>query len=231
MSTRHSEQMRPRGTTTREDVVGAALAVIDTVGVDRLTIRSVAKLAGAPPMSLYTHFSNKQELLDLVYTELTRRLYGEPIASTRWQDALLELSRHARSVLIEHPRWISILSRPAAQTAVPRRERILKQMVDDGLSPEDAIAALASVMMTTVGLVLVDVTLREPDGQAAMSKRFDRLRAWADAAQEDDDSPVTRAAASRLRRLNLEENFLLAVRSMIAGLDANRTRNGTPRQQ
>jgi AcrR family transcriptional regulator len=221
-------RQRPRGTTTREDIVGAALAVIDTVGVDRLTIRSVAKLAGAPPMSLYTHFSNKQELLDLVYTELTRRLYGDPSTSTRWQDALLELSRHARSVLIEHPRWISILSRPSAQTAVPSRERVLKQMVDDGLTPEGAMAALASVMMTTVGLVLVDVTLREPDGQAAMSKRFDRLRAWAE-AEQGNDSPVTRAAASRLRRLNLEENFLLAMRSMIAGLDANRPgKNGAP---
>jgi AcrR family transcriptional regulator len=219
-------RQRPRGTTTREAVVSAALAVIDTVGLDRLTIRSVARLAGAPPMSLYTHFSNKEELLDLVYTELTRRLYGEPIATTSWQDALFELSRHARSVLIEHPRWISILSRPSAQTAVPRRELILKQMVDDGLSPEGAFAALASVMMTTVGLVLVDVTLREPDGQAAMSKRFDRLRAWAE-AHGNDDSPVTRAAVSSLRRLNLEENFLLTLRSMIAGLDANRPgRNG-----
>jgi hypothetical protein len=182
-------------------------------------------------MSLYTHFSNKQELLDLVYTEFARRLYGEPTVSPTWQDGLLELSRHARSVLIEHPRWISILARPMAQTAIPRREHVLKQMVDDGLSPEDALAGLVSVMMTTVGLVLVDVTLREPDGQAAMSRRFDRLRAWAESLQGGhDDSPVTRAAASKLRRLNLEENFLLAVRSMIAGLYANRTRNGAPSQ-
>jgi AcrR family transcriptional regulator len=214
-------RQRPRGTTTREDIIGAALAVIDTVGVDRLTIRSVAKLAGAPPMSLYTHFSNKQELLDLVYTEVSRRLYDEPGTASRWQDDLLTLYRHVRGVLIEHPRWIPLLARPASPLAVPRREQILKQMVDDGITPEDAMAILASGMMTTIGLVMLDVTLREPDGEAAMTKRYDHLRTWAE-ADKGDDNPVTRAALSRLRRINLEESFLLVIRSMIAGIDVNR---------
>jgi AcrR family transcriptional regulator len=219
-------RQRPRGTTTREDIVGAALAVIDTVGVDRLTIRSVAKLAGAPPMSLYTHFSNKQELLDLVYAEVSQRLYGDPGTASRWQDDLLALCRHVRAILIEHPRWVPLLARPASQLAVPRREQILKQMVGDGMSPEDAMAILASGMMTTIGLVLVDVTLREPDGQAAASKRYDALRARAE-ADTGDDNPVTRTALSRLRRLNLEDSFLLVIRSMIAGIDANRSgKNG-----
>jgi AcrR family transcriptional regulator len=201
--------------------------VIDTVGIDGLTIRSVAKVAGAPPMSLYTHFSNKNQLLDLVYSGLSRRLYADDNMPTTWQADLFTLARHVHSVLIAHPRWIPVLSRPAVPLDVPIRERILKQMVDDGMSPETAMAALTSLLVTTIGLVLVDVTLREPDGQPAMTKRYDRLRAWAEASP-NGDNPVTRAALSKFRRLNLDENFLLAIRSLIAGLDANRkVRNGS----
>jgi AcrR family transcriptional regulator len=216
-------RQRPRGSTTRETVVNAALAVVDRVGIDGVTIRSVAKLAGAPPMSLYSHFKNKSELLDLVNTEVSRRLYSDDIPETTWQSDLLALCHHVRNVLVEHPRWIPVLSRPSSPLSAPVRERILRQMVDDGMSPEAAMAALASAMMTTVGLVLVDVTLRESDGQTVMVKRYERLRAWAEASSNADIT-VTRTALSKLRKLNLEENFLLALRSLITGLDVNRTR-------
>jgi AcrR family transcriptional regulator len=214
-------RQRPRGSTTSEAVVNAALAVIDTVGVERVTIRSVAKLAGAPPMSLYTHFTNKNELLELVYRELSRRLYPDDVPETTWQADLLVLCQRVRTLLIEHPRWIPLLARPVSPTAIRLRERLLRQMVDDGMSPDAAMATLTSAMMTTIGLVLVDVTLREPDGQAAMARRYERLRAWAEATPDAEQS-VTRAALSKRTRLNLEENFTLAVRSLIAGLDARR---------
>ena len=222
----HMRRQRPRGSTTREAVVSAALTVIDTVGVDHLTIRSVAKLAGAPPMSLYTHFTNKNELLDLVYKEVSLRIYPAEKPPSSWQADLLELCLHMRNVLTEHPSWIQLLARPSAPLAVPLRERILKQMVDSGVAPGAAMAALATAMVTTVGLVLADVTLRDADGQAAFAKRFDRLRAWAEASR-DDENRVTRIATSKLRRLNLEETFLLAMRSLIAGLDENLERTSS----
>ena len=214
-------RQRPRGTTTREDIVGAALAVIDTVGVDRLTIRSVAKHAGAPPMSLYTHFSNKSELLELIYAEFTRRLYGDPSPAVKWQDDLLDLCLRIRGLLIEHPRWIALLSGPAMPAVVPRRERILEKMERDGMAPEAALAALTSALTTTLGLSVLDAILRAPDGEDALTKHWDRLRDWSETSQREDNR-LTRAAVSKLRRLNHEENFLLVIRSLIAGLAANR---------
>ncbi|HEX6276202.1 MAG TPA: TetR/AcrR family transcriptional regulator [Polyangiaceae bacterium] len=202
--------------------MNAALAVIDTAGIDRVTIRSVAKLAGAPPMSLYTHFTNKGELLELVYTEVWRRLYPDDMPETTWQADLFALCRHLRNSLIEHPRWIPLLARPVVSPPlIPLRERLLRQMVNDGLSPAAAMGALTSALITTIGLVLVDVTLREPDGQTAFTRRFERLRVRAESTTDHEHS-VTRAAVSKFRRLNLEETFLLALRSLIAGLDVQR---------
>ena len=222
----HMRRQRPRGSTTREAVVSAALTVIDTVGVEHLTIRSVAKTAGAPPMSLYTHFSNKNELLDLVYMEVSRRIYPPEKPPTSWQADLLEVCCHMRNVLTEHPSWIQLLARPSAPLSVPLRERVLKQMVEAGVAPGAAMAGLATAIMTTIGLVLADVALRDTDGQAALAKRYDRLRAWAETSRGDENK-VTRMAVSKLRRLNLDETYLLAMRSLIAGLDANLERTSS----
>jgi AcrR family transcriptional regulator len=213
-------RQRPRGSITREAVVSAALAVIDKVGIDRLTIRAVAKLAAAPPMSLYTHFTNKNELLDFVYTEVWRRLYPDELPSVNWSAGLLALCGHVRNLLIEHPRWIPLLAQPASPPGVPGRERILKEMVQAGMAPGAAMAALTSAMLTTIGLALVEVTLRAPDGREGITKRYERLRVWAEESR-GDDHPVTRKALSKHRHLNLEENFLLVVRSLIAGFEAN----------
>jgi AcrR family transcriptional regulator len=67
-------RQRPRGTITQDAVIDAALTIVDRAKVDGLTIRAVARQVGAPPMSLYSHFANKEQLLDLMYGELVRRM-------------------------------------------------------------------------------------------------------------------------------------------------------------
>ena len=172
-------------------------------------------------MSLYTHFSNKNELLDLVYAELARRLYADDQAPTTWQADLYLLCQHVRTVLVEHSRWIPLLARPSAPLPVPIRERLLRQMVSDGMTPDSAMVALTSALMTTIGLVLLDTTLREPDGQGAMSRRYERLRAWAETAPDFGEA-VTKTALSRRGHLDVEENFMITIQSLISGFDANR---------
>ena len=133
---------RPRGATRQSDVVGAALAVADQAGIDRLTIRAVARVAKVPTMSLYSHFASKSELLDLMYGELVLRLFvDEPHAT--WQAGLLAACARIREVLLAHPRWVPLLSRPAPPIAVPWRERVLGLMVADGFTPESAFAAIS----------------------------------------------------------------------------------------
>ena len=106
-------RQRPRGTTRPEAVVDAALKVVDEVGVDGLTIRAVAGLVGAPPMSLYTHFDNKEGLLDFMNAEISRRhnnanilcfaadLLGDELIRRiidAWLLTPFEQGRHARRV-------------------------------------------------------------------------------------------------------------------------------------
>src|SRR5262245_19804171 len=88
-------------------VVDAALSVVDEVGVDGLTIRGVATAVGAAPMSLYTHFASKEDLLDAMARELSRRLYGAGIGAS-WPESLRASCHHMRELLIAHPKWAEL---------------------------------------------------------------------------------------------------------------------------
>jgi AcrR family transcriptional regulator len=219
-------QQRPRGTTTRESVVNAALDVVDDVGFDDLTIRAVATAVSAPPMSLYTHFANKEELLDLMYLEVSHRLYPDSGEAT-WQAELVALSRHVRATLLAHPRWTPILSRPAPPAPPSRvswRERLLKLMVADGLTPEDALGGLSSGLFAAIGQVLLEVTFRGADGESTLGRRFLGLKTWFDQHEVADVEPTTRQAFAQARAFDMNATFEFMLQTLIAGLEHRRKR-------
>ncbi len=215
-------QQRPRGTIKREGIVNAALAIADAVGVHRLTIRAVAQLVGAPPMSLYTHFKNKDELLDLMYAEVARRMYAYQGQAT-WQAELLALAHRIHSLLTEHPRWAPLLARPVAPLDVSLREEVLKLMVNDGMTAAGALLGLSAVALTAIGLVLVSQTLNGQDGGSSVEQRFERLRDWVK-TPAGQSNVQTSAAVQKLGRFELDRLFHFHIHALIAGLEAKRVR-------
>ena len=213
-------QQRPRGTITREGVVDAALAVADRAGVHRLTIRAVAQYLGAPPMSLYTHFRNKDELLDLMYAEVAGRMYAYQGQAT-WQAELLALAHRIRSLLTEHPKWAPLLSRPVAPLEVTLREEVLKLMVTDGMTATEALMGLSAVALTSIGLVLVTLTLNGQDGDSYIERRFARLKDWVK-TPAGQGNVQTSAAVQKLGRFELDRLFQFHIHALITGLEAKR---------
>lgn len=211
---------RARGATTRELVVGAALELADEVGIEALSIRALAKRVGVAPMSLYSHFSNKEALLDLMYLEVAKRLYADDGHPT-WQRALEALCYQVRSVMLQHPRWAPLLGRPAAPKSVALRERIVPMMVDDGMAPEQALAILASASLFALGQALVELNYRDPSGGDPFSKRFERIKSWTHDSTEWK-SEVTQQAFAQTRRFDLTSTFELSVRIFVAGLEHQR---------
>ncbi len=219
---RSMRKQRPRGSITRDAVVNAALTVTDRDGVERLTIRAVADALGAPPMSLYTHFANKSELLDLMYAEIARRAYLYE-GHESWQSELLALAHRIRSLLTEHPHWTPLLARPVPPLEVTLREQVLRLMVADQMSSTDALMGLSSVSLTSIGLMLVESTLQGPEQESVLAKRFERLKEWVEAADADEHQ-VTRAALSNVARFQFDPVFQFAIHSLITGLEAKRAK-------
>ena len=88
---------------SREAIAQAALRIVDTEGLDALTMRTVAHSLGTGAASLYAHVGSKDELLELV----VERVIGEielpgPPDPSRWQEQLKEMGRATRAVFSRH---------------------------------------------------------------------------------------------------------------------------------
>jgi TetR/AcrR family transcriptional regulator, tetracycline repressor protein len=142
--------------------VAAALELIDHVGIDRLTMRKLARAVNVPPMSLYLHFPSKEKLLDLMYQEVARRLYTDPEqAGMAWEAGLSALCHRTRTMFLEHPEWVRLLERPATPEQIPLRELLLSQMVSAGIPTKDALSSMASANFVALGLALCQLAFRD----------------------------------------------------------------------
>lgn len=133
----------------RERVLDAALAVAERVGLERLSMRLVARELAVSPMALYRHVANKDDLLD----GLVERLLGEldlPDESLPWDERLRVLARELRSLARRRPGLFGLLlqRRAVGAGATRAREAALRALRDSGL--DQAGAARAERLLSTV---------------------------------------------------------------------------------
>jgi AcrR family transcriptional regulator len=212
-------RQRPRGSTTRDDVVAAALAVADRDGVGAMTIRAVAKAVGAPPMSLYSHFANKDELLGFMYAAVAKRLYVDHGCAT-WQEELIASCHQVSRVLLEHPNWIALFSQPVPASAVPLRERLLRMMTEAGMPPEVALAGVSNGIVMSIGLVLVQLNILNGDGTSAIARRFELIREWIE-REPASEHAVTHRAFKNVHPFDFNQSHAFVIRTYVQGLEAS----------
>lgn len=109
----------PRRLLSREQIVTAALELIDADGLAEFTTRKLAATLGVRGPSLYNYFATKDEILDAVANQVTSKVDISMLGRTYWADALCEWARSFRAALLEHPNVIPFMAqgpgrRPAA---------------------------------------------------------------------------------------------------------------------
>jgi TetR/AcrR family transcriptional regulator, tetracycline repressor protein len=143
---------------TRNEIVTAALALLDEAGLDGLTLRRLADRLGIRAPTLYWHVRDKRELLDLVASAIMDQAlagWREPRPGQAWWDWLAGRARVMRSALLAHRDSAMILAgnRPTGQ-ALPGIERQLQALTGAGFSPPDAMLTLQALNAYVIGEVL-----------------------------------------------------------------------------
>src|SRR5262245_5157379 len=88
-------ERRKQRTLDQGRVVQAALALLDEIGLDELTMRRLADRLGVKAASLYRHVRNKEELLALLGDEISSEI-PLPGNSGTWQKQLSEAAWNVR---------------------------------------------------------------------------------------------------------------------------------------
>jgi len=120
------------GMLTREQMLACALEIVDRDGVEKLSMRTLARALGRDPMSLYRHAANKADLLDGI-AETVRQLADEPaeLADPDWNAQLRAVAHRFRRLALAHPHVVPLLvTRPLATPLALRPRGTLRSLED-----------------------------------------------------------------------------------------------------
>jgi AcrR family transcriptional regulator len=141
----------PRGLTC-EQIIEAAIRLIDASGLQALTVRRLAGDLGVEAPALYHHFSDKAAILAAVADWLWQSI-EPPLATDDWRASMLAWLRALREAFLLHPHAISLLATatatsPAARRSMSAMERIVLRA---GLDAQSARAVLHGTGALLVG--------------------------------------------------------------------------------
>jgi TetR/AcrR family tetracycline transcriptional repressor len=127
----------------QRQIVQAALGLLDEVGFDSLTMRSLANKLGIKAASLYWHVRDKQDLLSLLAEEICAPM-REPDRTLPWPNQLEGLCNEYRRVLLAHRDAAQVLASsggPSGPHRLRLSEIVLRTLLDAGFGHKDAAYA------------------------------------------------------------------------------------------
>ena len=161
---------------TREELLDAALAIVDTEGLAALTMQRLADAVGVEAMSLYHHVPSKAVLLDWTVDRVRSEMrLPEPVPDD-WADALEAVFVEYRRVLTAHPNLLPLSAR-RTDPSVPSG---LTYLIDHGLPVEDAVELYQSLVAFTVGYSVLSSPVMDTEWAGLPEGLAERLREWRD---------------------------------------------------
>ncbi|WP_181770722.1 TetR/AcrR family transcriptional regulator [Amycolatopsis pittospori] len=188
---RPPKRKRDQPSLSREQIVAAAIELLDTEGIDALSMRKLGMRLDVAAASMYTHVASKDELVELVVDEI----YGEvalPEAGP-WRAAAPRFAHDLRSVFLRHPWIASLLGETGVAYLGPNvlrlSEAALTLFEDAGFSLEDADLAWNTVMAYVVGRATSEAAWLSTLTRSGLGEQEWKDRLWPTAEQAVRDHP------------------------------------------
>lgn len=141
----------------RDDVIDAALALVEAGGGEALTMRKLAAELGVAPTTIYWHVGNRDELvLALVQRQAERqgatRVRGETAA-----ERITSAARNIWDSALAHRNVTALASQAGATTLLelPLEVALVAELEDAGLHGEAAADGLRAVLACAAGFLIM----------------------------------------------------------------------------
>ncbi len=141
----------------RELVVRQALALVDEMGLEGLTMRRLAEGLGVQNPALYRHFTNKQALLTSMAEMILVDAFADfPNAEAEsWDEWLIQLVQRYRGALLSHRDGARLIASANFSTSelLIGIERALQVLQEAGFDPLTALTGIFTLFDYTLGAV------------------------------------------------------------------------------
>ena len=214
----------PRRALTEDEILDAALSLLDEGGPTAATIRGIAAKVGVAPNAVYTYFPDK----DAVVKALVERLLGEvdhDVFADRtqpWRHRVEALALELRQRLSAHPGAVPLMigGPMDGPHALALNERLLELLADAGLDTVDAARAAYLLIVYVFGSIALEIAdIHQPGPLPPESERI-AGRHLALAATPAEHYPRGAAAAATLAGYISTDQYLWGLRRVLDGIAA-----------
>jgi TetR/AcrR family transcriptional regulator, tetracycline repressor protein len=214
----------PRRALTEDEILDAALSLLDNGGPDAASVRGIAARVGVAPNAVYTYFPDKAAVVKALVERLLGEVDHDVFADRErpWRERVEALALELRTHLTAHPGAVSLMvgGPMDGPNALALNERLLHLLSDAGLDPTEAARASYLLIVYVIGSIALEVAdvhqpgplPPEPDRIAARDRAF--------SAASADRFPRSAAAAPTMTGYISTEQYLWGLRRVLDGIGA-----------
>jgi len=177
-ATADKRQRRERGSINPDDIISGAFELAEQVSIDNLSMPLLGKHLGVGVTSIYWYFRKKDDLLNAMTDRaLSKYVFATPyVEASDWRETLRNHARLMRKTFMGNPILCDLiliraaLSPKAARLGAQEMETAIANLVEAGLSPEDAFDTYASISVHTQGAAVLE-RLQDRSGGAEPYRR------------------------------------------------------------
>jgi TetR/AcrR family transcriptional regulator, tetracycline repressor protein len=138
-----------------DEIITAAVEILQESGLDAVSMRSVSSRLGVSPVPLYSRIGNKDALLEAIADRLVADLAPQGKAGERWDEYAMRWTRELRARL-RRARDSRLILWPGRDAYVEASRPLIAAMRSDGFAADAAVQACRLLTWATVGFAAVE---------------------------------------------------------------------------
>ncbi|KQQ82813.1 TetR/AcrR family transcriptional regulator [Arthrobacter sp. Leaf137] len=212
----------PRRTLTEEEILEAALDLLDEGGMKAASIRGIAARVGVAPNAVYTYFPDKAAMVQAIVEHLLgsvdHAVFADP--EVPWRHRIEALALELRERLTAHPGAVNLMvgGPMDGPHALALNERLMGVLVGAGLTSEEAAKSAYLLIVYVFGSITLEVA--ESGGTHRLPPESLRISArQADfSAIPADTHPLSAATAGVMAGYISTDQYLWGLRKVLDGI-------------
>ena len=212
----------PRRSLSEDEILDAAMTLLDEGGPAGASIRGIAAKVGVAPNAVYTYFPDKAAVVKALVDRLLGEVDHDVFADTSqpWRLRVEALALELRQRLSAHPGAVAlIIGEPLdGQHAMALNERLLELLSGAGLTATDAARAAYLLIVYVFGSLALEIADVHKPGPLLAEESRAATRRRALSTTSPDEYPRTTAAQTTTAGYITTEQYLWGLHRLLDGI-------------